>query len=152
MYPAGRVSGPGRKDRTANELCPLEPEDEALIAAARDVITRNYREERHTVGAAVRAASGQIYTGVNLETVGYGPCAEPVAVGAAISQGERAFTCIVAVNGWGDRQKPIPPCGNCRQFLMEYAPDAWVILEHGGQLVKVRVRELLPDPYLLFRP
>jgi cytidine deaminase len=129
---------------------PLDAADRELIDAAADVIRRNYTPPRHVVGAAVRAASGRIYTGVNIETCGYGPCAEPVAIGGAVSQGERVFTTIVAVGGWDKRMPVIPPCGNCRQLLFDYAPDAWVILEVDGSPVKVLARELLPEAFQLF--
>jgi cytidine deaminase len=129
----------------------IDADDEALIAAARDVISRNYVEERHSVGAAVRCASGTIYTGVNIETCGFGPCAEPIALGAAISHGEREFVAIVAVSGWQADQPLLPPCGNCRQMLLDYAPEAMVILEHNGKLVKASVKSLIPNAYRLFQ-
>ena len=71
---------------------------------------------------------------------------EPVALGAAVMDGARAFDCIVAVRG-GDRGEIMPPCGNCRQILGDYMPDCWVIVEDEGGLCKVRAKELLPFPY-----
>jgi cytidine deaminase len=41
----------------------------------------------------------------------------------------------------------MPPCGNCRQLLLDYAPDAMVILNYKNKLVKVKVTDLLPSPY-----
>ncbi len=69
----------------------ITEKDRQLVQAAVEVVTKHYREERHTVGAAVLCASGKIYTGVNVESVGYGPCAEPIAIGAAFSSGEKEF-------------------------------------------------------------
>ena len=132
------------------EFIALDQEDEKLIRAAAAVIERNYRKHRHTVGAAVLASSGKIYSGVNIDTCGYGPCAEPIALGTALSSGEREFAGIVAVEGWNPAHPPMPPCGNCRQLMLDYAPDMMVILNHGGQLVKIRARDLLPDPYFGF--
>ncbi len=129
------------------QYLPLDQADEKLIRAAATVIEKNYREGRHTVGAAVLASSGKIYVGVNIDTCAYGPCAEPIAIGAAISSGERDFLCIVAVEGWNPAHPPMPPCGNCRQLMQDYAPNMLVILKHEGQLVKVRADVLLPDPY-----
>lgn len=128
----------------------LNQHDHDLIAAARAVIRQHYREERHTVGAAVRTASGTIYTGVNIESCGYGPCAEPIAFGAAISAGEPAIVAIVAVGGWDAECPVIAPCGNCRQMLVDYVPDALVIHSHEGRLVKRPARDLLPDAFGLF--
>ncbi len=124
--------------------------DRELIAAAADVIRRNFREDRHTVGAAVRCSSGKTYVGVNVDSCGYGPCAEPIAVGAAISAGEKDILAIVAVEGRSGQFRVLSPCGNCRQLLLDYAPRAAVILQHEGSVVKVNVRDLLPAPYRSF--
>jgi cytidine deaminase len=126
---------------------PIDEADEELVAAARDVLSRNYRPDRHTVGAAVRAGSGAVYTGVNVEACGYGPCAEPIAVGAAFSTGEREIQAIVAVCKRGNAYPVLPPCGNCRQLILDYSPDATVILELAGQLVKTSARDLLPAAF-----
>ncbi|OGO07745.1 MAG: hypothetical protein A3K46_06760 [Chloroflexi bacterium RBG_13_60_9] len=128
----------------------ITSQDEQLVQAAINVLARNYREERHTVGAAVLCSSGNIYSGVNVESCGYGPCAEPIAIGAAVSRGEREFATMVAVGG-GDADYPvIPPCGNCRQLLWDYAPHAAVLLNKNGALIKVSIRDLLPMAYKNF--
>jgi len=62
----------------------ITAQDRLLVQAAIEVIAKNYREERHTVGAAVLCSSGKTYAGVNVESCGYGPCAEPIALGTAI--------------------------------------------------------------------
>ncbi len=128
----------------------VDEKDRELIAAATDVIRRNFCEDRHTVGAAVRCASGSVYVGVNVDSCGYGPCAEPVAVGAAISAGERDIRAVVAVEGRSGEYRVLSPCGNCRQLLLDFAPGATVILQHGGRTVKVNVADLLPEPYTSF--
>ena len=128
----------------------ITAQDHELVQAAIEVITKNYREERHTVGAAVLCSSGKIYTGVNVESCGYGPCAEPIAIGAAISQGEKEFIKIVAVGGWNTRFPVLPPCGNCRQLLWDYAAEVLVILEKDGMLIKVKISDLLPLAYKNF--
>jgi cytidine deaminase len=119
--------------------------DRDLVEAATQVIARNFREPLHTVGAAVLAESGKIYLGVDIETVGYGPCAEPIALGAAISAGERRFRTIVAARPNGSI---LPPCGNCRQLLLHCAPEIEVILERDGALVKESIGTLLPAAYV----
>ena len=128
----------------------LTAQDHQLVQAAVDVIARNFREERHTVGAAVLCASGKIYAGVNVESVGYGPCAEPIAIGMAISQGERELLTIVAVGGTNPSYPVIPPCGNCRQLLWDYAPHADVLLLKDGELVKIGIGDLMPLAYRNF--
>ena len=123
----------------------LQEADTELINSASEVIRLNYRNERHTVGAAVLASSGKIYIGVNIDSCGYGPCAEPIALGSAISNGERNFLVFVAVSG--KTNKILQPCGNCRQMLLDYAPEAMVILDMETGLEKVFIKDLLPHPY-----
>lgn len=129
----------------------LDAEDQRLIEAARDVLRRNYRPIRHTVGAAVLCSSGRIYTGINVEACGYGPCAEPIAIGAAFTNGERDILAIVAVCKRGDEYPVLSPCGNCRQLLVDYAPEAMVIFndggDDGGEVLKTQARNLLPGAY-----
>ena len=128
----------------------MTSQDRQLVQAAIDVISKNFRDERHTVGAAVLGTSGKIYVGVNVESCGYGPCAEPIAIGAAISQGEKDFTTLVAVGGWNTRFPVLPPCGNCRQLIWDYERAAMVILEKDGKLIKVKIEDLLPSAYQNF--
>ena len=63
------------------EYITLDETDQRVINAAIDVVVQNYREGRHSVGAAVLCTSGIIYAGANIESCGYGPCAEPIAIG-----------------------------------------------------------------------
>jgi len=128
----------------------IDAEDKELINEAVSVIRQNYFDPRHTVGAAVLCSSGEVYTGVNIESCGYGPCAEPIAIGSAISKGERDVVSIVAVVLNGDSYSVLPPCGNCRQLLYDYVPDCMVMIPHDGSVVKIRARELLPDAYSNF--
>lgn len=125
----------------------LSERDFALIAEAQRAIRLNYDQEHgnHTVGAAIRCKSSRIYVGVNLYSL-HGACAEQVAIGAAVTNGERDFETIVAVRG-KEGEEIIPPCGNCRQVLHDYMPDCAVIVSVHGELKKVRAEELLPFPY-----
>ena len=128
-------------------LAELTGGDHALLEAVREVIRRNYdaAERLHTVGAAVRCGSGRVYTGVNVYAL-HGACAEQVALGCAIAHGERTFEAIAAVRGPAG-EEVIPPCGNCRQLLCDYAPRCGVILCVDGALKRVPAQELLPYPY-----
>ena len=118
-----------------------------LIDEARKVITKNYDTVlyNHTVGAAIRCKSGNIYVGVNIYS-SLGACAEFIAIGAAITAGEREFECIVAVRG-ENGEEIVPPCGNCRQMLMHYTPNCDVVIDLNDMLRKVKVFELLPFAY-----
>src|SRR6266478_5699535 len=122
-------------------------EYEILVSAARQA-----RENAHApysnfrVGAALRASSGQIFTGCNVENATYGltVCAERVALFKAISEGHRQFSRIAVV---ADTAEP-PPCGACRQVLWELGGDLEVILgnlrEEKG---RYRMKGLLPLPF-----
>jgi len=98
-----------------------------------------------------RCGRALILRGVNVESAGAGPCAEPVALGAAISAGEQGLLAIVAVGGFDAPGYVLNPCGNCRQMMIDYAPDMLVIVgdEHGAHF-KVRARDLLPFAYRHF--
>jgi len=125
----------------------IDADDQKLIEAAREVIRRNFTEWNNTVGAAIKCGSGKVYAGVNVDSSGLGACAETIALGMAYSAGEREFLTVVAVYG-GDPDYPIlPPCGNCRQIWKDYAPEALVILNHAGRVMKTRASQLLPDAY-----
>jgi cytidine deaminase len=125
----------------------LSESDLELIEAAREVIRRNYDavRENHTVGSAVRCSSGRVYVGVNIYSL-HGSCAEFIAIGSAITAGEREFVTIASVRGADGAELPAP-CGNCRQMLSDYSPDCDVILETDSGPAKVKVSALLPYSY-----
>jgi cytidine deaminase len=97
-----------------------------LIQSALDAQKRAFCPySKFPVGAALRAASGRIYQGVNVENASYGLtiCAERVAASAAVANGEREFTAIAVVSRGG-----VSPCGACRQFLAEFNPDLPIVM------------------------
>jgi cytidine deaminase len=128
--------------------------DDELINAARNVLVRHYRPFWHTVGAALRSRDGRIWTGIHLgATVGrLSVCAEALALGRAILEGDGSVQCAVAVR----HPKPdeaisaitvVPPCGACREMLTDFDPDAEIIVPGLAGLIVVPVRSLLPLPY-----
>lgn len=123
----------------------ITAEDHELIRIALETLAKNFDDGvyNHTVGAAIRCRSGKVYTGVNCDGI-HGSCAEYITMGIAISDGARDFDTIVAVHE-KHLNCVIPPCGNCRQMLLEYCPDIRVIVnDDEGKLVKVGIRDLLP--------
>src|SRR5271166_488581 len=102
--------------------------------------------EDASVGAALLAADGRVFTGANVENPSYGlsMCAERVAVGAAAAAGARSFVAIAVA---GDSPGGLVPCGACRQVLAEFSPDLLVIrCRPDGSYEKFRMRDLMPTP------
>ena len=99
---------------------------------------------RFRVGAALLASNGTVVEGCNVENASYpaGSCAERVAVGAAVAQGLREFEALVIVT---EAEIPTPPCGFCRQVLMEFAPALPVLsVARDGAEARWTMSELLP--------
>jgi len=141
-----------RRTRTRSQDRDLQ-----LIEAARSVLARRYRPRWHSVGAAIRGKSGRIYTAVNMNARYVGRvdvCAEAIAVGMAISAGEKGLDTVVAVQrgsrgSTNPRGRVVPPCGVCREMFNDYAPKMTVLLPGPkGTVVRSRAEDLLPDRYV----
>ncbi len=100
------------------------------------------------VGAAVRAASGAVYVGCNVENVAYpeGTCAEAGAIAAMVAAGETALTEAFVI---ADCPSPIPPCGGCRQKLAEFAAGDVVVTlaTTDGTELETTIADLLPGAF-----
>lgn len=101
------------------------------------------------VGAALLSKSGKIYHGCNIEVGGLSPslCAERTAFAKAISEGEIEFEAIAIVGGRENEPVLCPPCGVCRQFMLEFchAEDFKIIFAKSEEEYKVAsLAELLP--------
>jgi homotetrameric cytidine deaminase len=118
-----------------------------LLLRAADAAMRNAHApySRFKVGAALRAPSGAVYTGANVENASYpeGQCAETSAIGALVAAGEREIAAVAVV---AEQLDICPPCGGCRQRLSELAgPDTPVHLGRpGGERRTFTVAELFP--------
>ncbi|MFD4918128.1 cytidine deaminase family protein [Streptomyces virginiae] len=122
------------------------PVDHELVRAATEVARTRCRGDNHTMAAAARARDGRIITAVNAYHFTGGPCAELVLIGAAAAQGAYELDTIVAV---GDRDRGIvPPCGRCRQVLLDYFPAIEVIVGTGDHPRAFSVADLLPERYV----
>jgi cytidine deaminase len=119
-----------------------------LIRAALDAQERAYCPySGFPVGAALRSASGKIYQGTNVENASFGLtiCAERVAAAAAVAAGERDFTAIAVVSRGG-----ASPCGACRQFLSEFAPNLQIVMVNAldtSQRHEATLDQLLPGRF-----
>ena len=124
----------------------VDPVDHELIQAAAHVARTRCRGENHTMAAAARARDGRIVTAVNAYHFTGGPCAEMVVIGAAAGQGIYELDTMVAV---GDRERGVvPPCGRCRQVLLDYFPALKVIVGVGDRVRTVPVTDLLPESFV----
>jgi cytidine deaminase len=119
-----------------------------LISAARQARESAYAPfSNFRVGAALRATSGRIFGGCNVENATYGltVCAERVAIFKAISEGERGFDAIAVIT---DTDSLTPPCGACRQIIWEFCGDVPVILGNlKGKTESIPMRTLFPKPF-----
>ncbi len=106
------------------------------------------------VAAALRSRDGRIWTGLHLgATVGRMQiCAEAIAVGRVILEGDGTIACAVAVRHPKSHESSqeievVPPCGACREMLTDFDPDAEVIVPGKDGLMRVKLAWLLPLPY-----
>jgi cytidine deaminase len=129
-------------------LQPLTDDDRELIELARRTVDANTDgpDGVYTMGAAVRGVDGRMYAGINLYHFTGGPCAELVLIGTAAAQGAYDLDTLVAV---GDRDRGVvPPCGRCRQVLLDYFPALKVIVGTRDELRTVSITDLLPESYV----
>jgi cytidine deaminase len=123
--------------------------DPTLRAAALEARSRAHSPySKYAVGAALRTATGKVFSGCNVENASYpeGTCAETGAIAAMVLGGEASIVEVVVVTG-GD--VPGTPCGGCRQRLREFAgPDAVIHSSTvDGATVRSTMAELLPDSF-----
>ena len=119
-------------------------QEEELIEQATKARKKAYTPySNFKVGAAVLTASGNIYTGCNIENSAYSVsnCAERTAIFKAVSEGERDIKAVAIV---ADQSKPTTPCGSCRQVISEFGTDIEIIMANvKGDKVTKTIDELL---------
>lgn len=132
----------------------MQQEIDQLCSAARAVaLSAHAPYSKFRVGAAILGKKG-VYTGANVENASFGLslCAERAALAKAVSEGEKniramAIACIDAkiVN---ENIEEFLPCGACRQWMIELASNAEIIICGTDQIF--RVEELIPMPFRLY--
>ena len=125
-------------------LAALPPDLQMLYAAAVVARQNSYSPySKFAVGAAVRTAEGKIYGGCNVENASYGLCicGERNAIFAAVCAGERSLDAIFVV---ADTQKPVSPCGACRQVMSEFKIEKILLGNMQGEIKICSLEELLP--------
>ncbi len=131
-------------------------DSDALVARAlgalRDAAARAMEEayapySGFRVGAALLTPDAAVVAGCNVENASYpaGVCAERVALGSAVAQGHRQFLALAIAT---EAAEPTPPCGMCRQALVEFAPDLVVLsVTRGGREARWTLADLLPHAF-----
>jgi len=124
---------------TNKELCEIAYKAQANAYAPYS----NFR-----VGAALLCKDGSVFTGVNIENASYGAtiCAERIAIGKAISEGNTEFLKMAVT---GSDNSFTMPCGMCRQVLSELMPDGEVVVTNKEQIKIFKVTELIPESFIL---
>lgn len=118
----------------------------SLIKRAVEIREQSYSPySKFPVGAALLTTSGKVFTGFNIENAAFpvSCCAERVAIFNAISAGETDFKEMAVV---ADTNRPVPPCGSCRQVMSEFFnPKLKIHLANLKDDIKTTtMEELLP--------
>ena len=148
----------------------LPAEDRELIEKAKEMTYRSYAPySRFNVGAAIRMEDGSIVGGSNQENAAYpsGICAERNACwqASALHPGMRMKKIAISARNVGDmpngeekdapfQERPISPCGACRQSLLEYehlyGPIEVLLYGAGETFVFPSISSLLPFSFTEF--
>lgn len=131
------------------ERPPMSQQD--LFDAAKSAMKHSHSPySKFPVGAAIRAASGKIYSGCNIENASFpeGWCAETSAISHMIVGGDTKISEILVLS---EKMDKITPCGGCRQRISEFAKaDVPVHLCDGKGVVEtITIAELLPASFEL---
>ena len=117
-----------------------------MLQMARESMEKAYVPySEFSVGAVIRAQSGKLYAGCNVENAAYpaGSCAEQGAISAMILGGDRKIQEMVVM---GNGEQLVSPCGSCRQRIREFADPGTVIhiCDRNGVRKSMTLDELLP--------
>ena len=117
-----------------------------MIDLAREAMKRAYSPySKFSVGAVIKAKSGRLYLGCNVENAAFpeGVCAEAGAISAMVLAGDTEIERVVVL---GVGEELITPCGGCRQKIREFATDKTPIhlCDPRGLRKTLTLGELLP--------
>lgn len=124
-------------------------DDKALVELAKKARANAYAPySGFSVGAAVLAADGRVFSGCNIENASYGltNCAERTAIFSAVAAGARELAALAVV---ADGELPCSPCGACRQVIAEFAVERIILANLVGKSRVVTKEELLPFAFTL---
>lgn len=126
---------------------------EQLVTKATEARAYAYVPYSHfPVGAALLTESGEVILGCNIENASYGlcNCAERTAFFKAISgvqqRTEKTFSALAIV---ADTARPVPPCGACRQVMVEFCETSMPVYLANlkGDIMETTVGDLLPGAF-----
>ncbi|MCA1039078.1 cytidine deaminase [Bacillus infantis] len=122
---------------------------EVLIEEAKKARDKAYVPySNFPVGAALLTEDGKVYHGCNIENAAYSMCncAERTAIFKAYSEGDKKYTAMAVV---ADTERPVSPCGACRQVISELCPNTMkvVLTNLKGDINELTVEELLPGAF-----
>lgn len=123
------------------------PAWEPLLEAAWDARARAHAPYSHFhVGAALAFGGGEVVGGCNVENAAYPlcTCAERVAICTAVARGLTAPLALVVVT---EADRLTPPCGACRQVLIEFAAELPILLANGRARALHHLAALLPEAF-----
>jgi cytidine deaminase len=141
------VGRPGRR-RADGGVAVEDLEMRALRERATSAMERAYAPySKFHVGAALLGTDGSISDACNVENAAFpaGTCAERAALAVAVARGVRTFRTIVIAT---TAETPTPPCGMCRQALIEFSPDLEIVsITRNGKEPRWRLAEILPHAF-----
>ena len=120
-----------------------------LVTVASELLRERGDPNRHRVACAIEGGSGRIYRGLHVFSRRLSVCAEMVALGQALAEGETEIRASVAVMKSESRNEivPVSPCGLCRELLSYYSEACRVLVPDGDATKEVTMDELLPMPW-----
>ena len=124
--------------------------DDTLLELAREAMLRSYSPySSYPVGAALLAKDGRVFQGCNIENASLGAtiCAERTAMVKAVSEGALEFDAIAIAT----KDTPGWPCGICRQFMSEFAPNIRILVTwgEGAHVEHSTLQQILPYQFEL---
>ncbi|ABL83688.1 MULTISPECIES: cytidine deaminase [unclassified Nocardioides] len=126
----------------------LTREEVELFHRAREVLEGSFHPEIHQVAAAARTGDGQVFVGLHIGSRRINVCAESSAfANVEIANAGPVLSMVAVCKDEAGRVVVTNPCGVCRELMQQYAPDAQVIVDHGGEVRSVPSASLIPTPW-----
>jgi cytidine deaminase len=148
MVKQGGKDAPGKETSGTEKAGTANLEERGLRERAFAAMDRAYAPySKFCVGAALLGGDGSITEACNVENAAFpaGTCAERAALASAVARGVRGFRQIVIATA---AEHPTPPCGMCRQALIEFSPELEVVsVTRGGKEARWRLSDLLPHAF-----